>query len=140
GDAHTVVHLVTLLESTQDADGVLDRRFADEHLLETTFQRGVGLDVLAVLLERRGTDHAQFTAGEHRLDHVARVHAAALTGRAGADDGVQLVDERHDLPLGVLDLLEYGLESLLELTAVLRPGDHRTEVEGDDALTAQRFG
>ena len=119
GDADTVVHLVAVLEAAQDADGVLDRRLADQHLLEATFQRGVLLDVLAVLVERGGADQSQLAAGQHRLDHVARVHRR-LAGRAGADDGVQLVDEGDDLAGRVLDVVEHGLEPLLELAAVLR--------------------
>ena len=59
---------------------------------------------------------------------------------AGADDGVQLVDERDDLAVGALDLLEHGLEPLLELAAVLRAGDHRAEVERDEPLAAQGLG
>ena len=115
------------------------RRLAHQDLLEAALQRGVLLDVLAVLVERGGADHPQLAAGQHRLDHVAGVHRA-LAGRAGADDRVQLVDERDDLPGGVGDLLEDGLEPLLELAAVLRAGHHRAEVERDDALAAQRLG
>ena len=63
GDAHAVVHLVAVLESAQDADGVLDRRLADQHLLEATLQGGVLLDVLAVLVERGGADHAAARRG-----------------------------------------------------------------------------
>ena len=96
GDAHAVVHLVAVLEPAQDADGVLHRRLADQHLLEAALQGGVLLDVLAVLVERGRADQPQLAAGQHRLDHVARVHRG-LTGGAGADDGVQLVDERDDL-------------------------------------------
>ena len=136
GDAHAVVHLVAVLEPAQDADGVLDRRLADQHLLEAALQRGVLLDVLAVLVERGGADHPQLAAGQHRLDHVAGVHRA-FAGRAGADDGVQLVDERDDLPGRVLDVVEDGLQPLLELAAVLRAGHHRTEVQRDDGLVAQ---
>ncbi len=138
GDPHAVVHLVALLEPAQDADGVLDARLADQHLLEAALQRRVLLDVLAVLVERGGADHPQLAAGEHRLDHVAGVHRA-LAGRAGADDRVQLVDERDDLAGGVGDLLEHGLEPLLELAAVLGAGHHRAEVERDDPLAAQRL-
>ena len=75
-DAHAVVHLVALLEPAEDRDRVLDRRLADEHLLEAALERGVLLDVLAVLVERGGADHAQLAAGEHRLEHVAGVHRA----------------------------------------------------------------
>ena len=108
----------------------------DQHRLEPPLQRRVLLDVLAVLVERRGADRAQLAAREHRLQHVAGVHGAL--GRARADDRVQLVDERDDLALAVGDLLQHGLEPLLELAAVLRAGDHRAEVERDDALVLQR--
>ena len=133
-----MVHLVALLEAAQDADRVLDRRLADVHLLEPALERGVLLDVLAVLVERGRADHAQLAAGEHRLDHVAGVHRAL--GAAGADDRVQLVDERDDLAGGVGDLLEHGLQPLLELAAVLRPGEHRADVERDQALVLQALG
>ena len=62
---------------------------------------------------------------------------ADFAGRARADDGVQLVDERDDLARRVLDVVEDGLEPFLELAAVLRAGDHRTEVQRDDGLVAQ---
>ena len=115
------------------------RGLADEDLLEAALERGVLLDVLAELVEGRRADQPQLAAGEHRLEHVAGVHRR-LAGGAGADDGVQLVDEGDDLAVGVLDLLEHGLEPLLELAAVLRAGDHRAEVEGDEPLAAQRLG
>ena len=57
-DAHAVVHLVALLQPAQDRDRVLDRRLADVHLLEAALERGVLLDVLAVLVERRRADRA----------------------------------------------------------------------------------
>ena len=75
-DADAVVDLVALLEAAEDGDGVLDRGLADEHLLEAALERGVLLDVLAVLVERGGADHAQLAAGQHRLEHVAGVHRA----------------------------------------------------------------
>ena len=130
------MHLVAVLQSAQDADGVLHRRLADEHLLEAPLQCGVLFDVLAVLVERGGADQSQLAAGQHRLDHVAGVHRR-LTGRAGAHDGVQLVDERDDLPGGVLDVVEDGLEPFLELAAVLGAGHHRAHVQGDHGLVAQ---
>ena len=38
------------------------------------------------------------------------------------------------------DLLEHRLEPLLELTAVLRAGDHRADVQRDEPLVAQAVG
>ncbi len=130
-----MVDLVALLEATQDADRVLDGRFADVDLLEPALERGVLLDVLAVLVERRGADHPQLAPGEHRLDHVAGVHRTL--GGARSDDGVQLVDERDDLAGGVGDLLQHRLQALLELAAVLGAGEHRSDVEGDQPLALE---
>ena len=122
-----MVVLVALAQAAQDRDRLLDRRLVDEDRLEAPLERGVLLDVLAVLVERGRADGVQLAAREHRLEQVRRVHRAL--GRAGADDGVQLVDEQDDLALGVLDLLEHGLEALLELAAVLGAGDERAQVE-----------
>ena len=60
--------------------------------------------------------------------------------RAGADDGVELVDEEDDLPCGVGDFLEHGLQPLLELAAILGAGDQRAHVERDDLLVLEPFG
>ena len=43
-------------------------------------------------------------------------------------------------PSLLLDLVQHGLEPLLELAAVLGARDHRAEVERDDPLAAQRLG
>ena len=81
---------------------------------------------------------AQLAAGEHRLEHVRGVHRAL--GAAGAEHRVQLVDEQDDPALGGDDLVERGLQPLLELAAELRAGDHAGEVERDHADVAQRLG
>ena len=110
-------------------------RLIDQHRLEAAFQGGVLLDVLAVLVERGGADAVQLAAGQHRLEQVAGVHRAF--GLAGADDGVQLVDEQDDRALRLLHFLEHRLEPLLELAAELGPGDQGAHVQGDDALVLQ---
>ena len=113
-------------------------RLAHQHLLEAALQGGVLLDPLPVLVQRGRADHAQLAAGQHRLEHVARVHRAL--GRARADHRVQLVDERDDLAVALPDLVQHGLEPLLELAAVLGPGHHRAEVQRDQPLVPQGFG
>ena len=133
-----MVHLVALLEPAEDGDRVFHRGLIDEDGLEAALEGRVLLDVLAVLVERGGAHQAQLTAREQRLDHVAGIHRPF--GRAGADDGVQLVDEGDHLAVGVGDLLEHGLEALLELAAVLGARDHRAEVEADEALVLQPLG
>ena len=137
GDRDLVVLLVALADAHQDLDRLLERRLLDHDRLEAALEGGVALDVLAVLVERRRADALQLAAGERRLEDVRGVDRAL--GRAGPDEGVQLVDE-EDRVVRVAQLLDDLLEPLLELAAVLRAGDERADVEGQDALVEQRLG
>ena len=137
GDPDAVERLVAVLQAVQDLDRLVHRRLADEHRLEAPLERGVALDVLAVLVERRRADDVHLASGERRLEHVAGVHRAL--GRAGPDERVQLVDEEDDLALVLGDLVDHVLQPLLELAAVLGAGDHPGEVELDDAPSGQRL-
>ena len=95
GDPHPVVHLVAFLEPAQDGDRVGDARLTDEDRLEAPLERRVLFHVLAILVERGGTHHVQFAAGQRRLEQVAGVHGAF--GGPRPDQGVHLVDE-DDVP------------------------------------------
>ncbi len=83
-------------------------------------------------------DAVKLAARQHRLEHVARVHRPL--GLARADHGVDLVDEKDDLPGRLGHLLEHRLEPLLEFAPVLRAGDERAQVERDDLLVLQAVG
>ena len=132
-----MVRLVAVAQAAQDLDGLVDRRLLDAHLLEAALERGVALEVLAVLVERRRADRLDLAARERRLEDRGGVDRAL--GRAGADEVVELVDEQDDVAaLG--DLLHHLLQALLELTAVLRPGDERREVERVDLLALEDLG
>ena len=137
-DAHAVVDLVALLESAEDGYRVLDRRLVYHDRLETALQRSVLLNVLAVLVKRGRTDAVQLAARQHRLEEVARVHAAL--GLARADYRVQLIDEKDNTALALAYLFEHGLEPLLKLAAVLCARDKRAHVEGEDSLVFQPLG
>ncbi len=51
-----------------------------------------------------------------------------------------LVDEQYDLPLAVLDPVDYLLQPLLELPAVACARDERAHVEADQPAVPQRVG
>ena len=110
----------------------------DVDLLEAALQGGVLLDVLAVLVQRGGADQPQLAAGQHGLEHVAGIHGALPRG-ARPHHGVDLVDERDDLAVRVLDFLQDGLEPFLEFAAVLGARHHGRQVQGDEGLAAQAF-
>ena len=132
---HAVEDLVLLLEATQDRDGVLDGRLAHHNGLETTGERRVLLDVLAVLVERGRADRVQVATGKRRLQDIAGVHGAL--GGTRAHDGVELIDEQDDLAFGFLHFLEHSLQAVLELATVLGAGDQRAHVELDEVAVAQ---
>ena len=138
GDLDAVVHLVALLQAAQDRDGVFDRRLVHQHLLEAPLERGILLDVLAVLVERGRADAMQLAARQRRLEHVAGVHRAF--GLAGADHGVQLVDEQDDLPFLLGEVVEHALQALLEFAAEFGARDQRAHVERQNALVLQALG
>ena len=137
GDRDAVVRLVAVAQALQDLDRVGDRRLLDLDGLEAALERGVLLEVLAVLVERGGADGLELAAGEHRLEDARGVDRAF--GRAGTDERVQLVDEEDDVAAGA-DLLQHLLEALLEVAAVARAGDERAEVERVELLAVERLG
>ncbi len=82
GDRHAVVRLVAVAQSLEDLDGVRQRRLADLDRLEPALERGVLLQVLAVLVERGRADRLQLTPGQHRLQDARRVDRALGGTRA----------------------------------------------------------
>src|SRR5256885_3035930 len=137
GDRDAVMRLVAVAQPAQDLHRVVHRGLLDAHLLEAALEGGVALEVLAVLVERRGADRLQLAARESRLEDRGRVDRAL--GRARADEVVELVDEQDDVT-ALLDLLHDLLQPLLELAAVLRAGDKGGEVEGVDLLALEDLG
>ena len=71
------------------------RGFAHHDRLEPALQGRVLFNVLAVFVDGGGADDLQLAPGQGGLEDVGRVHRAL--GRAGADDGVHLVDEQDDV-------------------------------------------
>ena len=135
GDLDRVELLVDLAQTLQDVDGHGDRRLLDLHRLEAALERGVLLDVLAVLVDGRGADGLELTARQHRLQDRRGVDGAF--GGAGADERVDLVDEQDDVTARA-DLLQHLLQSLFEVTAVAAARDERAEVEGVELLVGER--
>ena len=137
-DAHPVVHLVLLLETPQDRNGILHRGLHRQHRLETPLEGRILFDVFAVFLQGGGPHAAQGAARQGRFEHIGGIHGPL--GGPGPHQGVQLVDEKNDLALGVLDFFQHGLEAVFELAPVFGPGDQGPHVEGHQPPVLEGFG
>ena len=125
--ANTVVHLVAILQTAEDADGLIHRRFVDKNLLKPAFERTVFFDVFPVFVQGRRTDTAEFSACQRRLQHVGRVLGPLRS--AGADNGMKFIDKQDDLPFRIHHFIDKRLHAILEFTAKFRSRHHRTDVQ-----------
>ena len=137
GVADGVELLVAVLDADDDLDGVFFVGRRDLDGLEAALERAVFLDGLAVFGRRGGADALNFAAGERGLEDVGGVERAF--GRAGADQGVQLVDE-DDGVLILHQLFHDGLEALFKLAAIFGSGDDEGQIEREDALVGEEAG
>ena len=133
-DRHLVMLLVALADAHEDLDGLLEGGLLHHDRLEASLEGSVALDVLAVLVQRRGADALQLAARQRRLQDVRGIDGAF--GRAGPDQRMEFVDE-EDRVVRVAQLLDDLLEPLLEFAAVLGPGHERADVERQDPLVQQ---
>ncbi|MNM98283.1 hypothetical protein D3C81_1108090 [compost metagenome] len=94
GDLHMVVQLITLLQTTQNSNGIFDARLSHIDFLETTFKRRILLYILTVFVQRGRANAVKFPARQRRFKHVAGIHCAI--GLARADHSVQFIDKQND--------------------------------------------
>jgi hypothetical protein len=107
-------------------------------LLEAALERGVLLEVLAVLVERGGADAMKFPTGERGLQHVA---ASIAPSALPAPTSVWISSMKMIvLPSSLGEVLQHRLQALLELAAVLGAGEERGQVEHQQALVLERLG
>src|SRR5450432_3533524 len=133
-----MVHLILLFQAAENRNRVFDVGLSYEDDLESPFEGGVFLDVLAIFVERSGADSAQFATSQGRLQHVGGVDRAF--GGSGTDQSVQFVNEQNDLSGGILDLFQDGLKPVFELAPIFCAGQHGSEIEGDDTLVLESLG
>ena len=130
-----MVVLVTLLDTTKNADGIYLVWLIHHHSLESTFQRLILLEVLLILVEGSGTDGSQFTTSQGRLQNVGCIHGTFAT--ASTYQGMNLIDEEDNLAVGIGYLLDDALQTLLELTLVFGTGNQCTHIERIKLLVLQ---
>src|SRR5262249_42779628 len=120
-DAELVVFLVARLQTFQNLERLFRRRLIDIDGRETPLEGSILFDALAVFVIGGGTNQAQLTACQGRLEEVGAVQRALSVARA--DKRVQLVQEQDDPAVGGLGFGDNRLQALLEFAAELGARD-----------------
>ena len=124
--ADAVVLFVVDFDALQHLDGVVEGRLLHLDGLETAFQRGILLDILAVFRKGGGADDLHLSAGQRGLHDVGGVHGAV--GIPRAHDVVNFVNEQ-DHVAGAAHFGQQALDPLLELAPELGAGHKGGQVQ-----------
>ena len=128
-----MVDLITLLETTQNGDGVLYRGLIHQYLLEPSLQCCILLHVLAILIQGGGTHTVKFTARQRWFQHISSIHGAFSL--ASSHHGMDLVNKENHLTLLFAEIIEHPLETLLKLTAEFCPGNQCAHIEREQSFS-----
>mmetsp|Transcript_31818 Transcript_31818/g.90369 ORF Transcript_31818/g.90369 Transcript_31818/m.90369 type:complete len:220 (+) Transcript_31818:1333-1992(+) len=137
------MHLIGLLEAAQDQEGVRCGRLIHHDGLKPALQGGVLLHILAVLVQRSGTNALQLATGKGGLHQVGDVKPPATTASAAhgtsAHEGVDLVNHQDDAWVSLALCNELGYAAL-ELATLLGSRHEQPHIQGQDALVQKELG
>jgi len=136
-DTYLMVVFVTFLQPAEDRDGAGGIRFIHHHGLETAFQCLVLFEILLVFVQGSGTDAAEFTTGQGRLQDIGGIHRTFAL--AGTNEGMDFVDEENDVAFRLGHFVDDRFQSFLEFPLVLRACYQCTHVEREELLVLQIF-
>ena len=132
-----MVHLVALAQSAQDRDRVFD----DGSSTYTGWKRRSRAASFSMCLRYSSSVVAPIVCSSPRASIGLSMLAASIAPSAAPAPTTVCSSSMNRMIWPSLgDLLEDGLQPLLELAAVLRAGDQRADVERDDALVLQTLG
>src|SRR4051812_1312760 len=104
-----MMRLVLVLNVVEDRDRLLDGRWINEDLLETSIECAILLDVLTVFVERRRANALDVSTSKRWLEHVRCVERAACATRT--DDRMKFVDEQDNV-LRFFELVHHCFHAL----------------------------
>ena len=137
-NAATVVRFVFTLDSTENCYGVEHAWLSHIDGLEAPLKCRVLLNVRAILIKRSGANGAQLATTERRLEQLPGAWASRVG--AGADDGVDLINEQNDPAVGGAHFANDCFESLFKLALKLCTGEQLSNIKSDDLDVLHLFG
>ena len=133
-----VVRLETRFQAAQDGHRLFHAGFLHVDLLESPRQRVILLEHAAVLVVGGCADAAQQACGQRRFQQVGGIQGATRRGTR-SDHGMDFVDEQNGVRR-TGELFDHRLEALLEIAAILGPGQQGPHVQGEDDSFLQDVG
>jgi hypothetical protein len=98
-----------------------------------TLECRVSFDVFAVFGKGGSANATKLSAGQERFEEVASVHPSAFRASTSHDE-MKFIDKEDNswstVLRSLLDLVQYGLDTLLVLSLVFGSSHERTHVEG----------
>ena len=130
-------YLVSLLQSTKNRNGILNRRLIYHNRLETPCKCSILLNILTVLIQSCSTDTVKLTSCQHRLQHVSCIHGTICL--TCTNDQMKLIDEQNNLSFALLHLFQYRFQTFLKLTTILGTGNQCTHIQCKNFLILKAF-
>ena len=128
---------VSLFQSSQDRDCILNGWLIYQNWLETTLQSCILLNILTILIQCCCTDTMQFTSGKHRLKHISCIHRTVCF--TCSYNRMKFIDKKNDLSVTVLHFFQNGFQTFLEFTTILRSCYQCSHIQRKDCLIFQSF-
>ncbi len=132
-----VVLLVALPQTKENLDSFIYGRLTHHHRLEAALEGRIAFDVLAILIERCGTNTLQLTPRQSRLEDICRINRPF--GGTGTNEGMHFINHQDDVA-GRADFIHDLLKALFKLTPILGTGHKQANIEGNNALITQNIG
>ena len=134
----TVMRFVSTLEPAEQLDALVARGLINLNGLKPSIEGGVGLKVLTVFIEGRGTNDRDLATGEGGLKNVRGIERATL-GPPRTHEGMDLIDKEHDARL-TRRLFDDLAQALLKGAAVLGARHKRTHRQLNNLETLELLG
>ena len=128
---------VSLFQSSQDRDCILNGWLIYQNWLETTLQSCILLNILTILIQCCCTDTMQFTSGKHRLKHISCIHRTVCF--TCSYNRMKFINEKNDLSVTVFHFFKNCFQTFLEFTTILRSCYQCSHIQRKDCLIFQSF-
>ena len=113
------------------------RRLIHLNTLETALKRSILLNRLVILLKRCGADTLKLAASKSWLEDIGSIHRALRS--ASTDHCMDFIEKKNNVTTA-LRFVDDFFETLLKLTAILRPCHDPRHIKRNNALGLHLFG